>query len=253
MKKNETKRNTSKRNLLLVALLLLVAVFTFGGYTLSKYISTESSDSSATVAKWGYTITADASGLFGTDYTNATIVGDGTGVSVSSADADKVVAPGTAGSMSYKVTGTPEVASAIKVSFADSTDLKLVGNSEEELVYRPIVWTAKIDAKVADSSLGDGTISSQKTLEELETAINTKLEALGLTKIAPNKKVEVTITISWSWAFDNNNACIEGSLAGSYNSDQLDTIIAKDSEVGYAKTELLLKSTCTVEQIKAAQ
>ena len=57
--------------IIVALLLLLVAVIGFGGYTLSKYVSNKTSGGTAQVAKWGYTVEADATKL------SRTVVGDG--------------------------------------------------------------------------------------------------------------------------------------------------------------------------------
>ena len=52
---NEKSKNGKRLALILIAILLLVAI-AFGAYTYSRYVTRDSGNGEATVAKWGYTI-----------------------------------------------------------------------------------------------------------------------------------------------------------------------------------------------------
>lgn len=252
MKKNETKRNTSKRNLLLVALLLLVAVFTFGGYTLSKYISTESSDSSATVAKWGFNVSATDNELFGTGYSSkdgtiATVDNEsGAAVKVSAESGDALlVAPGTKGAMSFTVSGKAEVASKLSIDFTGSQDIKLVKGSE--LTYLPILWSAEI------TGVDGASVESARELSVLGENINTALSNAGLTAIDVNKDVNVTITISWEWKLTNDESAYDKGSSSVLSVDECDTALSlfaqgTTGDFAGSNANLVFKSKLSVKQ-----
>ena len=90
------KNKTKKRLGVVAAMLgLVVAIGAVAGNTLAKYISSVKVESEvATVAQWGYTVTANASDLFSKTYA-------GNKIAASNADSldvkatAKVVAPGT--------------------------------------------------------------------------------------------------------------------------------------------------------------
>ena len=56
---NNEKSKNGKRIALILLALLLIAAIAFGAYTYSKYVSSGNGSGSATVAKWGFTITVD--------------------------------------------------------------------------------------------------------------------------------------------------------------------------------------------------
>ena len=69
MTQQKTKRkNNGKTAVIAVLLFSLIAILCFGGYTLSKYVTSSSDKGVAQVAKWGYTLEADGSNLFGKNY-----------------------------------------------------------------------------------------------------------------------------------------------------------------------------------------
>ncbi len=224
MKKNETKRNTSKRSLLLVALLLLVAVFTFGGYTLSKYISTQTSgEQSATVAKWGYTVTADASGLFGEKYDNTGSVTAGSdNISVSASG--KTLAPGTKGSMTFGISGTAEVLANINFKLTgNDVELKL----EDGTSYLPVEYTLKwSDKEISSRKLSDIEKYVQNILENPEITVDGLKSVESKTNVYKepgNEELALSFTLEWNWAFTNNKGATGTSAEIGY--DVLDTIL----------------------------
>ena len=94
MKKNKMMRAASA---LLVAVLLTTSVISG---TFAKYTTSDEGSDTARVAKWGVTVLAKDLTMFDTQYakddTSATLIGD---YSVKSGDTDKVLAPGTTGSL----------------------------------------------------------------------------------------------------------------------------------------------------------
>ena len=205
---NQKKRNT--RSIVIVGLLLLlVAVIGFGGYTLSKYVTKKSGDGSATVAKWGFTVDADASELFGKQYKKGVIVEAGTeGIDVSASTDNNLVAPGTTGSMTFSVKGTAEVLAQIKIELKVTSDvvLKYTKGDVAQDDYHPIKWTLK---------QGETVLVNGGTLADVATALNKTEE------YQPNAKaINEEYTLSWAWAFsvDDEKDALD-TLLGMYVAD----------------------------------
>ena len=228
---NTQKKDNRKSVFVIALLLLLVAVIGFGGCTLSKYVTKKSATGSASVAQWGYTIEADASGIFGTDYVyntgkTASIVKttESTALTVSAKNTDRTnrVAPGTTGSMTFTVKGKAEVLSQIKISIADTEFSDVVlkyteGTDTTVKTYNPLKWTLKKDGEETDIVKG--------TLEDVkkELAKLYKTEAGKDVATAVNTEVNDKYILSWAWDFSTNDV-----------NDSLDTLlgmIAHDNSV----------------------
>ena len=245
---NTQKKDNRKSIFVIALLLLLVAVIGFGGYTLSKYVTNKSESGSASVAQWGYTIKADASGIFGTDYVYntdkaASIVKttESTALTVSAKNTDRTnrVAPGTTGSMTFEVNGTAEVLSQIKISIAEENFSDVVlkyteGADTTVKTYAPVKWTLKKEGE--ETALVDG-----KTLTDVKEAL-AKLYKTAEGKdvaTAVNTEVNDKYTLSWAWAFETGN-----DAAAKAVNNKLDTLlgmIANDNNVtangNYKKAE----------------
>ena len=190
----KTTRKNNKAPYLVVTLACALLVMGLGGATLAKYITEKDTDSTAaTVAKWGYVISLDATDLFSSDYelnggTVAKKAADDTGLSVDGT-ADRV-APGTEGSMSFSVIGTAEVSS--KITFvATGTDVYYDPTSSAGDEYYPIKWTL---TKNGSSVLENAKLSD----------VAAKLNAES-TENAPGAIVNNVYELSWSWAFSGQN------------------------------------------------
>ena len=176
---------------------LLAVVLGMGGSTFAKYIETETTSSQqATVAKWGVVITADATDMFGTDYTNGISVdrdeNTGAGVSAAGIAPGDVVAPGTGGSTTVSISGVPEVSS--KITF-DVTGTELGIYTNGSLAYEPIRWSVAKTGENGTDGLTSGTLAQLKAYFENEEA-----------EYAPNDSLAVTYVITWRWAFDSEEA-----------------------------------------------
>ena len=187
---NEKSKNGKRLALILLALLLIAAI-AFGAYTYSKYVTNQKGTGSATVAKWGYTVEASASGNNGFYHSyNNKGVADGSGVAVvSSSD---VVAPGTSGSITFTISGSSEVLAKVVGSFTATSDVSLT--VEEGKVYYPIKYTLTVTEGAEPTSITGN-------LKEIETQFASKMG----TVISANTTVEYTYTLSWEWAFENND------------------------------------------------
>ena len=226
MKKNKMMRLASS---LLVAVLLTTSVISG---TFAKYVTSDSAEDSARVAKWGVTVTAGGS-LFGTQYIINADGGDkpsdsGTLRVVSSNNPqDNVVAPGTNNgddTFKFVIAGTPEVDVKIDVTVESNTNdvfLKAgtyekltTGNPDDEYVlvadYYPVKYTLKHNGTAVKVNE-----DTELTLGELTTALTSLskiVEAnLNLEDAANFGEFEV----SWAWDIDGDDDAdtILGDLA----------------------------------------
>ena len=218
MKNNQRK---NKKSLVVVAIILMIGLVSgMGAMTYSRYISSGSTGTQqATAAKWGFVVTANTDGLFGTNYNNATAGQDGdaqiatittsTGdISVKAASTAKIVAPGTTGKMSISVNGVAEVKAKVTFKFDETltSDIALVDDGAD--VYNPVRWSIS----------GGGLNATNLTLAQLITT----LENASAT-IEAGTSLDNTYTITWEWAF-NTGANEDEKLANSI----------KDTLIGFA-------------------
>ena len=245
---NASKKDNRKSILVIGLLLLLVAVIGFGGYTLSKYVTKKTATGSATVAKWGFTVTTDESKLFGQNYkyetNNSKVTAETANLTVKASDNKNKVAPGTTGSMTFTVKGSAEVAAQIKIEMTEIKDvvLKYKKNNVAGTDYAPVKWTLKKnDAAVKDAE--------NVTLAVLAEKLNaTTAYAAGADAIND------TYTIEWVWAFEGTD--------GLADADQLDTLLGwtannttVPTDYGYTVetgtvTEIAFTLNISIEQVK---
>lgn len=243
MRQTKTEKKDNRKSVLLIALLLLlVAIIGFGGYTLSKYITSKSTDSTARVAKWGFTVDADNSKLFGDQYKwkdNASgSTTDGTGTLTVKADTEgtNLVAPGTSGSMTFSVKGKAEVLAKVEMKVAEGySDIALkLTKDNTDYTYNPVKWTlTKKNANGTTSLVTNG------TLEAVVAALNGQYkveENHDTATIAIGTEITDEYTLSWAWAFEETEvpAGVEG-----LDSDALDTLLGQGTATeanGYTLT-----------------
>ncbi len=213
----KTEKKDNRKSILLIALLLLlVAIIGFGGYTLSKYITSKETTGTAQVAKWGFNIEADNSKLFGSEYKwneNATAsTTDGTGtvtVKADTANTRNLVAPGTTGSMTFSITGKAEVLAQVKMEMKNVKDITLTYNTDQ--VYNPVKWTL---TKNGQAVVTDGTLAA--VAESLNKQYNdTTAQPAVDGKYAPNTEINDVYVLTWKWAFEVDET-----------TDKLDTLLA---------------------------
>lgn len=242
--KNKT-RNNKRKPLLVVALVLMVAlVLGMGAMTYSRYISTAEMDdgkTTATVAKWGYVVTIDASKMFGEEYKDGSIMttkdenNDVRAVVEYDGYNNLIVAPGTGGSMTITVNGKADVLAQLSIDVAN--DYKDISLKEGEQTYNPIKWTLKKNSEVVDGASG-------VTLETLVGKLNSTE-----TTINAGDNIADTYTISWSWTLTGQN-------------DEADTVLglaANEAKSEYThnektyteiNTQLKLDLSVTIQQIQ---
>lgn len=202
MTKNKAMRLGSF--LLVLALLTMCAV----SGTFAKYVSSsDKASDNARVAKWGVVINdPEDTDTFKVEYvTDDTEVVGTIAKSVKSASTDKVVAPGTDGTVATPtVEGTPEV--AVKLGYSDANVELANWNTtagDTNTYYCPLVFTI-------DGTDYEGVKYASATLFEqaLEKAIN------DCTKnYAPNTDLSAETNafpkITWKWAFETGTNDIE--------------------------------------------
>lgn len=237
MKKNKMMRLASA---LLVAVMLTTC--TISG-TYAKYVSQANNNDHARVAKWGVTVKVQSEtggvkeNAFEVNYlkgTNTPTTAT-TGVSVASSNTEKVLAPGTKGTLAtYTITGKPEVSVSIAATAVlDLGDKWVVeGNEYCPLVFKVNSTEFKIDA-------------TTDTVDELEAAVNAEIIKLATqttgsteTEYEPNSDaVARTVTVEWEWPFDNT--------VSAYSND------VKDTALGDAATPATINfsSSITVTQV----
>ena len=201
---NAQKKDNRKSIFVIGLLLLLVAVIGFGGYTLSKYVTKKHADGKASVAKWGFKVSADAKNLLGSEYkydgTNSTVNAGGDKVTVKAKTSEgNIVAPGTTGSMTFAIDGTAEVKAKIEVKMNVTSDVVLkykttAAPETTPVEYYPVKWALKKTVNTATT-----TVAGNLTLEGLKN----ELKKLNATVEAGAEYAHAgSYTIEWAWAFE---------------------------------------------------
>ena len=249
-----TQKNSNKKSVFVIALLLLlVAVIGFGGYTMSKYISSKSDNGTASVAKWGFEVTANGDKLFGKEYRydtdkHASVIKDDTGatltvsaVTPATGERSNLVAPGTTGSMTFSITGTAEVRSKIEVSLTgNDVVLKYTTATVTDGVYAPVKWTLK--KKDVTTPLLNGGTFAQLTTELAK--LNATVEANATYANAGE------YTIEWAWAFDGGNDALDTFLGMIANASETDKYGDYTKAATGTSTAISFNLSVSVTQLK---
>ena len=277
MKKNKAMRFAS--GLLAVALLTTCAV----SGTFAKYVTTTEGADSARVAKWGVEVTTSTKSLFASSYTTTDTSASSiaNSVQVANSGTDLLVAPGTstANSLTFSITGKPEV--AVKVdpvltvtgdvhlaagTYTDYTKTKKDDTSDTQKysenftlgeAYYPVKFTLKKGSTADSKSVVTYTPSGGSNAKSLEDVSLTEIQAYfqsisssssDTTKgkyYEPNTNLSETFgyyELTWKWDFDY------GSTTGANDAaDTLLGMIAADAST-YAKNSegtALSKATYT--------
>lgn len=205
MKKNRTMRVAA----LLLALTLMTSCFVGG--TFAKYVTEGNANDSARVAWWGVNIVTTTGSDFAVQYaTHETGIGAYTGAYTVQAT-EKVVAPGTSsedvdGNVTFTITGTPEVATRIKIEVDATSEIKLEAGDYDNYVtaddttdtfhldeeYYPVRFTLTKDAGGSTTTLVDaGTLAAVASALRGESA-----------EYDPGDTLDATYTLTWVWEFD---------------------------------------------------
>ena len=223
MTQQKSERKNNRKTAVIVALLLtLIALMCFGGYTFSKYVTSGSGTGTAQVAKWGYTIEVDGSNLFGKNYkfdgVSSKATADDTGLTVMASGDYNVIAPGTTGSMTFKIRGQAEVKALVSLGITEAVHnegikdivLKVQKAGGEEVVYNPVKWTLIKNNDV----VAENTTLTAVAATFLSDAVN------GL-KEAGSVLAETTYKLVWAWAFEGTEAFTGITV------NELDTILGR--------------------------
>ena len=227
MTQHKSERKNNRKTAVIVALLLaLVALLCFGGYTFSKYVTSGSGTGTAQVAKWGYTIEVNGGNLFGKNYKfdgGASKVTEDTGdtkkLTVKAGGDYNVIAPGTTGSITFKVTGQAEVKALVSVGINEAVHnegikdvvLKVQKTGGEEIVYNPVKWTLTKNGNPVDGA-------TNTTLTTIAGIISS--DPVNGAKAA-GTVLDETYVLSWAWAFEGTE-----HFAG-ITVNELDTILGR--------------------------
>ncbi len=214
MKKNKFMRLAS-----VLLVLTLLSTCAISG-TFAKYVTTATASDTARVAKWGVVLTVPQESSFNTSYTDTQ-----NGITVTSSDTSKVVAPGTSGTaITFSISGKPEVACKIDIAMEVKSDIFLKTN--DGTAYYPVKFTLKQTAGVYKSVGEDNQVSyGTATTEAPYTVVNggtladikKAVEAASMEKVDPNKDLASTYVLTWEWAFDD--------ATNSGSNDAKDTIL----------------------------
>lgn len=214
-KRTDNKSKKSKTIIVAAIVLMLCLITTcVVGTTLAKYTTSGSGNDSAQVAKWGVKIEILGDKLFNNQYNNPS---DSEVTVKSTSD---VVAPGTSGSTTFSISGTPEVALNVSINFVKTSDVYLDS-------YHPLVFTLKQVENYAGPV--DVTLKSG-TLEEIETYLHSWSQDYN-----PNTKLDATFELSWVWAFNGAND-VNDTLLGDLIAETQTTDKSYSTSVGYTLT-----------------
>ena len=171
MEKNKTMK------MILITLLIAMITLVLVSGTYAKYTSSASGSDTVRVAKWSFNVGENdivAKDTFTFDLFKTITDTDGkTETDVVSANADKVIAPGTSGSF----------------------DLVLENKSETSAKYG-ITYTVTNTASIPVQFSVNGKDWTDNLANAVESDTDTKLAANNGTK---------TITIQWKWAYDGDD------------------------------------------------
>lgn len=244
MTQQKSERKNNRKTTVIIALLLaLIAILSFGGYTLSKYVTSGGSTGKAQVAKWGYTLEIDGSNLFGKNYkfdsVASKVTKDSDGLTVkASGDYDhNVIAPGTTGSMTFKIGGQAEVVALIAMGINPIKDVTLEMQKADggKIVYNPVKWTLKKNGVEIPGM-------QKTTLHAVAGAFHDMIHNSASSVKNPGDKLETTTyELVWAWAFEGTGT-FEGVTA-----DELDTILGRRAkDASYASYgDWTIKEVCT--------
>lgn len=232
------KHGKNKSFVLVLGLFVLCLITTCViGTTLAKYATSGSANDEARIAKWGVSISVKADPLFKNKYytsSNKLVVDSST----------NVVAPGTSSSdanssAAFAISGTPEVATRIKIDMDNIKDVYLKAGTYADPTrtsgtftlhedYYPVVFTLR----QKNTNRGDVVLVSG-TLLDIEEFLDEHYNNLGVDgtddgrmdghDYAPNTNLGATFELSWSWSFAGNDKADTylGNLMSGLNPDNL--------------------------------
>ena len=245
MTQQKSERKNNRKTTVIIALLLaLIAILSFGGYTLSKFVTSGGSTGKAQVAKWGYKMEIDGSKLFGKNYkydgVASKVTKNADGLTVKASGDYNVIAPGTTGSITFTIEGKAEVVALIAMGIEPINDVTLKlqkpdGEKMKEIVYNPVKWTLKKNTKELPGMINT-------TLHGVAGAFHDMIYNSASSVKNPGDVLEkTTYELVWEWAFEGSGT-FEGVTA-----DELDTILGRRAkDKSYASYgDWTIKEVCT--------
>jgi len=190
---NPKNRSTSSISIvrlcvLMVALAIATMCLSLG--TVAKYATSDSTQDSAHVAKFGVRVSASDESSFKTEYTSS----DNT-ITVKSSNGDRVVAPGTSDEkgLGFSIIGSPEVATKVDVSLNVSKDVFLKTKKDgKEYYYYPVKFTlTRNDEVVAEGNLE----TIQKALDDYSKVATYKAYTTLMS----------SFNLSWTWDYSSTD------------------------------------------------
>ena len=248
MTQQKSERKNNRKTTVIIALLLaLIAILSFGGYTLSKFVTSGGSTGKAQVAKWGYTMKIDGSNLFGKNYKFDGVASKATqetkGLTVKASGDYNVIAPGTTGSMTFTIGGQAEVVALIAMGIDPQKDvtLKMQKAGGGEIVYNPVKWTLKKKTKTQPDMIALPGMK-ETTLHGVAGAFHDMIyNSASSVKNPGDVLEETTYELVWEWPYEGTGT-FEGVTA-----DELDTILGRRAkDASYASYgDWTIKEVCT--------
>lgn len=230
------KNKTMRIAAVLLALTMMTSCFVGG--TFAKYV-TEGGKTleTARVAHWGVTIDVSGDTAFSKTYKDQAVPAGAAEITVESSTADKVVAPGTQGTLfTMNVEGSPEVDTEVTIS----ADLELVGWVDEGGdIYCPIVFTVNGTEYAWDA----GTYAN---IDEFEAVVEQAITAqAGTYEANADLSSVLDDSISWRWFFDKDT--VDNPL-NTYQNDVDDSYLGDEAAAGNAAT-ISLTMNIRIEQV----
>ena len=238
MENNRENKRKTRISIVAMILVLLIAIGSVAGITLAKYITSATvTTQTATVAKWGYTLTADTTNLFGVSYGEvddttrlAKVSGSNTVVAQGSSNSGAIVAPGTTGYMMLKLQGVAEVNAKLTIDVTDFETVTLANSDGQGNDYKPLKWT------VNNTAVTNGSAKSNLAAA-IAIAIESELQANNIS-VPEGKKVTVTVSESKvtvqlpaNTSFGENGIELKilwtWDYTGGSENDKLDTILGQ--------------------------
>ena len=209
------KKNYVMRFAAVLLVLVLLSTCVVSG-TFAKYVTSDDAQDEARVAKWGVVVNLNNFDMFDANYNDTVISANGT---------DKVVAPGTTGTLGgITLTGSPEVKVEVKYEATLTLTNWQVGGAD----YCPLEIT------VGSTTYKIGTNATD--IADLITKVESAIE--GYTdEYAANSNLATTAStpqVTWTWAYSGND-------------DAKDTALG--DATGTNVPTVSLSITCTVTQV----
>jgi len=217
-----------RKSMAVGALLLAVLVTSYSVCgTYAKYTSSIDIKDEARVAQWAFKLNGnnpEAMANIDIDlFKDSYVYGDDNHtVVVSNTPGVDVVAPGTSGEYSFRISGTAETNYTVSMNSV-SIENTIKTTKLDGSIYDPIVF------KLTDKNgvLATGNSEALKTALEALYSNNTVV-------YAANHTLDDQYTISWSWDFDDN---------GNGTNDELDTYLAQQNGTVKVGLNLVINQT----------